>query len=210
MEDITGKKFGKLTVIAFDKKQGTMAKWLCKCECGNVKSIRGDHLKRGEIRSCGCIAKANPLRQTRIYRLWMAMNCRCNSNNENTRKSYKDKGITVCEQWKKDFFAFYDWSINNGYADNLTLDRIDVNGNYCPENCRWTTRQVQSINTSKLFNPTTGIFWSKEMKKWEASLGKLKHLGYFDNIEDAIKCRQNAMTKYLEDIGFFNNTNKKE
>lgn len=203
MENIVGEKFGKLTVVAFDKKQGNMSKWICKCDCGNTKSVRIDHLKNGEIKSCGCLAKANPLRQTRLYKLWMAMNCRCNSNVEKVRKSYKDKGIIVCNEWKKDFFAFYNWSINNGYADNLTLDRIDVNGNYCPENCRWTTRQVQSINTSRLLKSTTGIFWSKEMKKWEASLGKLKHLGYFDNIEDAIKCRQEAMKKYLEEIGFF-------
>lgn len=202
MENLVGKKFGKLTIIEFDKKQGNMSKWRCQCECGNIKSVRIDHLKSGKTKSCGCLAKANPLRKTRVYRCWTAMNCRCNSNNEKVKPHYKDKGITVCEEWK-DFLVFYEWAINNGYADNLTLDRIDVNGNYCPENCRWTTAQVQSINTSRLLKPTTGIFWSKEMKKWEASLGKLKHLGYFDKIEDAIKCRQEAMEKYLIDIGFY-------
>lgn len=202
MYDLTGKKFGKLTVLSFDKKQGTMAKWICQCECGNIKSVRVDHLKNGEIRSCGCIGKADPTRRTRVYRIWGAMKWRCNPQNEKNKKYYADKGITVCKEWL-DFKPFYEWAMSNGYADNLTIDRIDPNGNYCPENCRWTTSQVQSINRSGLFKPTTGIFWSKEMDKWEASLGKLKHLGYFDKIEDAIKCRQEAMQQYLTDIGFF-------
>lgn len=202
MENLVGNKYGKLTVIAFDKKQGTMAKWLCKCDCGNIKSVRGDHLKSGEIRSCGCMAKANPLRQTKLYKTWMAMNARCKSNDTKIKTNYKDKGIAVCSEWK-DFLVFYDWAINHGYEEGLTIDRIDNSKGYCPENCRWATMKVQSINKSKVFEPTTGIYWRDDLKKWEVTVGKQKHLGLFANIDEAIECRKKYLYDYLDEIGFW-------
>ena len=154
-EDLTGKKFGRLTVLEFDSKTNDRKiKWKCICECGNNTSVTGKNLRNGTTKSCGCLhrEKFNHVihgkRNTRIYRIWRNMlnRCECKSHTEYPR--YGGRGITVCSEWKN-FIAFYDWSMSNGYTDNLSIDRKDVNGNYCPENCRWATPKEQSRNTRR-------------------------------------------------------------
>ncbi|WDU82287.1 hypothetical protein [Caloramator sp. Dgby_cultured_2] len=151
--DLTGKVFGRLSVIGYHStnKRGK-ALWLCKCDCGNETVVIGENLRSGKTTSCGCYnremsIKANRIHgmtKTRIYECWLDMKKRCNDLNNKEYHNYGERGIRVCEEWEKDFKNFYDWSINNGYNDNLTIDRIDVNGDYEPSNCRWVTWSQQA------------------------------------------------------------------
>lgn len=155
MSDITGEKFGKLTVLGRDYsyKSPKRTKWICKCECGNTKSIFRDALMQGRTKSCGCEMYANRkgqnkthgMSKTRIYHEWHTMKLRCAPNSPNS-KNYYDRGIHVCNEWKNDFLTFYNWAISHGYAETLTIDRIDNNKGYSPDNCRWITIEAQQAN----------------------------------------------------------------
>lgn len=157
-KDITNMKFGKLTAIklhhqkqCFDKngkKNGTNHYWLCKCDCGNECIVNKYHLLYRRTTSCGCLHRGKTihnLSNSRIYKIWGDMKNRCSNKNNTAFKFYGERGITVCNEWQ-DFKNFYDWSINNGYNDNLTIDRINVNGNYEPNNCRWVDINFQQKN----------------------------------------------------------------
>lgn len=157
-EDLTGKRFGRLVVLERSGHIGAKVAWLCKCDCGNTKRIRGEFLRRGSTTSCGCYhsevaAKAAREAHTfhgdarsRLYGIWHGMKTRCNDLNDPYHaKDYSTRGITYCDEWEV-YEPFRDWALSHGYRDDLTLDRIDVNGNYCPENCRWTTMTVQQRN----------------------------------------------------------------
>ncbi len=154
MKDYTGVKFGTLTAIKPTTVKGNRQYWLCKCECGNLTEIRCDHMFDGRIKSCGCkkyeyIGNAKRIhgkKHTRIYRIYQNMKNRCYNKNFPEYKRYGARGISICEEWLIDRCAFFDWAFKNGYTDELTLDRIDVNGNYEPSNCRWITILEQQNN----------------------------------------------------------------
>jgi len=152
---IEGQQFGRLIVIE-RKMINHRGHSVCKCSCGNIVTIRNDALTSGKTQSCGCITKEiaktginrrkHGLWGTRLHRIWGAMKTRCFNKNFARYKDYGGRGITVCDEWKNNFDAFYDWAMAHGYSDELSIDRIDVNGNYEPLNCRWSTIQEQNVN----------------------------------------------------------------
>lgn len=156
--NLTGKNFGRLTVIGLDDREDRHTYWVCQCECGNIKVARSDALVSGRTQSCGCIKKEQDkinLSQsrhnqfgTRLYTIWQKMKDRCFNDHNPAYYRYGGRGIQVCDSWKERFENFYDWAMNNGYQENLTLDRTDNDGNYCPENCRWVTMKEQCNNRS--------------------------------------------------------------
>lgn len=157
--DMIGKRYGKLLVLkesepycAKDRKRIT---WLCQCDCGNTISVWGESLRSGHTSSCGCLNKEiNSVRMvkhnktnTRLFNIWQGMRSRCyNKNDLNSYPRYGGRGIKMCGKWKNDFQTFYEWSMENGYSDDLSIDRIDNGGDYEPGNCRWVSSFVQSRN----------------------------------------------------------------
>lgn len=153
-KDLTGQKFGRLTVLEFAYRKGKHYHWLCKCDCGNTVIIRKDSLtKKNFTQSCGCLAiekskqrfTQHGLYGTRLFYIYNNMKQRCSNPNDEMYIHYGSRGITICQEWNN-FKSFSNWAMNNGYQDNLTIDRIDVNGNYEPSNCRWVTNKEQQRN----------------------------------------------------------------
>lgn len=152
--DLTGQRFGRLTVIerAGNDNNGS-PKWKCKCDCGVKKVVYGSSLRKGETRSCGCLArelsserkKTHGLSKSKLHGVWANMKDRCENKNCKSFQHYGARGISVCDEWH-DFQCFYDWSISAGYSEGLSLDRIDVNKGYSPDNCRWATSKIQANN----------------------------------------------------------------
>lgn len=196
LKDLTNQKFGRLEVIK--QVRGTKrTSWLCKCSCGNFKIVTSDSLKSKRVQSCGCLRKeiiskiktTHGHRNTRLYRIWANMKSRCYNSNKSNYKYYGALGITVCSEWLQDFENFYNWSINNGYKENLTLDRVNTHDNYNPKNCRWVTTTEQQNNKennyiicysgqehtlaewSNILKMNYSALWAR-LKKWHWSIEK--------------------------------------
>lgn len=161
--DLTGQRFGKLLVV--ERAENTLqgqARWRCKCDCGNESIVRGADLRLGNTITCGCGAHERMTKMnykhgatfrnktSRLYNVWSGMKQRCNYEKHASYKYYGGRGIRVCKEWD-DFEAFKEWAESHGYDNSpkrgeCTLDRINVNGNYEPDNCRWVSMKEQAAN----------------------------------------------------------------
>lgn len=155
LNDLTGKTFGLLTVInRAENDINSKSMWCCKCDCGNEKIISGNSLSRGNSTSCGCfklkLHTTHGMSKSNIYKVFTGMLQRCNNKKHKNYKDYGARGISVCKDWLT-FESFYKWSMENGYRENITLDRVDNNGNYSPSNCKWVTMAQQSLNKRSSF-----------------------------------------------------------
>lgn len=141
-----GKRYGNLVIKDYRDKH-----FICDCDCGNEKAVKPSFLFNGKVQTCGLncpIHKAkNPGKsKTRLYRIWDGMRQRCNNPNKDKYDAYGGRGIKVCEEWNTNFYIFEKWALANGYRDDLTIDRIDGDKGYSPDNCRWATYQEQRDN----------------------------------------------------------------
>ena len=205
-----GRKFGRLTVIGY----GNGHHFICQCECGSIKEYVNKNVIDGVVVSCGCYAKEkdeNSISNSPLHATWNGMKQRCYNSNSHVYSNYGGRNITMCEEWRNDFLKFEEWAIQNGYRPNcgLSLDRIDVNGNYEPSNCRFTSIFVQNVNRRK----STGKYeidvekktlkeWCKEYGLWEATVSyRMKKMGM--SLKEALtaeKMREGNHSPKLLDI----------
>ncbi|MFB5758921.1 hypothetical protein [Paenibacillus medicaginis] len=154
-QDLTNRQFNRWTVLERDRSKTKGTYWLCQCNCENktIKSVIASDLKNGKNMSCGCLHKEihtrHGMANSRLYKTFIDMKSRCLNSIHKSFHNYGGRGVKVCNEWldhNHGFNNFYNWAIRNGYEDNLSIDRIDVNGNYEPSNCRWVTMQIQQNN----------------------------------------------------------------
>lgn len=195
-------RFGRLVVRSVIKRAGKDNKVRsyceCVCDCGKTTIVRADTLRTAT--SCGCISieklkemsTKHHKSHTRLYGIWTAMKARCYNNNTINYRDYGGRGIFVCKEWKDDFSVFYDWAINNGYKSSLTIDRIDVNGNYCPDNCRWISMKKQQNNRT---NNRIISFNGEQhtMTEWGEITG-IKEYNIYNRLQDGWSV-EDALTK---------------
>ena len=180
MKDMIGVKCGRLTVMAFDHKDGRgEAYWRCRCECGNEKVVSGNKLRTGNTKSCGCMQKEHRLEgfhkshgmtETKLYTTWLNMRSRCNKPDNIMYQYYGGRGIRVCQEWNDAFEPFMEWAISHGYEEGLSIDRINVDGNYEPDNCRWVTKKAQYFNRTDN-HLLTAFGKTQTIKEWADETG---------------------------------------
>lgn len=181
-KDLTGQKFNMLKVISFAYIKDSHSFWNCVCDCGKETIVCGSRLTRGLTKSCGCLIKSTPhirskesykhtVEKDRLYSIFMEMKRRCYNKNCRSYKHYGARGITICNEWLENPQQFRDWAFAHGYQDHLSIDRIDVNGIYEPNNCRWVSSKEQANNRRSNLKITfngktmTAAEWC-ELKGW--------------------------------------------
>jgi hypothetical protein len=214
--DMTGNKYGRLIVVGYSGTNNKgKALWECLCDCGNTNIVIGENLRQGVTTSCGCYRKevekiasvTHGLTKTnnkvnRLYSIWLDMKKRCHNPQNKEYKNYGGRGITVYGEWATDYVAFHKWAINNGYTDKLTLDRIDVNKGYSPENCKWSTWVEQGRNkrlSPKNTSGVSGVAYKKQRGLYVARIGvngKRIFIGEYKSFNEAVNARKEAELKY--------------
>lgn len=219
LETAVGKRYGRLIVLEKDlskrKESQQRTRWVCKCDCGTVKSIQAYKLRVGEIKSCGCLRKENAGKLSKRhgksryadgtirpeFNAWVGIKTRCYNKNRPEYERYGGRGIKVCGRWLDSFENFYD-DMGERPTDDHSIDRIDNDEDYSPENCRWATHEQQSRNQRLRKDNNTGIRgvrYYKRDKMYHANIsinGKNMNLGKFESFSDAAKARVDAEMKY--------------
>lgn len=218
-EDLTGRKFGRLMVIETadrGERAGRAQFWKCKCECGKETVTDSYSLTSGRTKSCGCYARENSkhakitepkhgMTHTRIYTIWHHMRTRTSDKaTGKERVDYYERGIRTCPEWdnlENGFENFYKWAMANGYREDLTIDRIDNDGNYEPSNCRWADDFTQARNKRIKKTNKTGYSGVYEQRpgRYRVTIridGKNTTIGHYDSLEDAVIARRDAELKY--------------
>lgn len=213
INDITGQRYGRLVVKEKVDIVNNRSMWKCLCDCGNEKIVRSHDLQRGSVKSCGCLRKEAQLKsslthglsKTRIHKEWRGILHRCKNPTASHYENYGGRGIGVCEDWKNDFISFYTWSMQNGYDDKLTLDRIDNDKGYSPDNCRWVTHMENCHNRGARKDSETGVAGvtirtMKSGKVWyrvhiTKNYNRI-YIGKYDTLEEAITERKKAEETY--------------
>lgn len=184
-QDLTGQRFGRLVALREFKKEGTRQYyWVCKCDCGKEKAVGTYVLIHGKTRSCGCLLIESNLnnnkntshgdsrvnKRNRIYGIWCGITARTKKHKDpSINKNYYERGIKMCDEWKN-YNTFKQWSLDNGYDDSLSIDRIDNDGDYTPENCKWSTRSEQARNR-RTSHPITVNGETKLITDWAKETG---------------------------------------
>lgn len=199
-----GDTYGRLIVVGEEPRRNNRRYMNCTCSCGNTKITSLDCLRKGDTKSCGCLHLERSTTHgdsgTKLYRVWVNFHSRCNDPNQDSYKNYGGRGITVCTDWDT-YPAFKEWAIAHGYAEGLTIDRKDNDGNYHPDNCRWVDLSIQNRNRRKLGSKSsayTGVVWVATHSKWKAQIrvnSERKFLGYFDTELSAAIARDNYIVE---------------
>jgi len=209
--DMTGKEFGQLVVIerSPEKDPTRSIRWVCRCKlCGKFKTVNGSALRAKRMNSCECThgehhGKSFGSKNFHpLYRVWGGIKARCTNPNHNGYPNYGGRGITVCDSWMFKFSTFFNWCLENGWKESLQIDRINNDGNYCSENCRFVTPRKNCLNQRLIRTSNSsgyrGISWDKERKKWVSYIQIKKKqffLGRFMFKRDALDTRNNYITE---------------
>ena len=205
---LEGERYGKLVVMEeaesiYSKTGKMIRRWKCKCDCGNITIVRHGDLRNGSTVSCGCYnyekesaAKTHGYSRTKLGNVFEGMKQRCNNPKNKNYEKYGGRGIKICTEWLNDPKKFFDWAIKNGYKEGLSIDRIDVNGNYEPDNCRWADNEAQCLNQRLRKDNKTGhkgIYYSEGVYRVQIRRNKKRYyFGSYKTLPEAVKVLEEA------------------
>lgn len=186
--ELSGKRFGRLTVLGYSHNCDGFTYWNCLCDCGNEVVVRGVRLTHGTTQSCGCLLRDitaaknreradGRYRDERLYRIYYGIKTRCYNSKEPGYERYGGRGISMCDEWKDDFWKFQEWALSSGYRPDLTIDRVNNDGEYSPQNCRWANVKQQSNNRSSNVILNCGGT-QKTVAEWSEIVGIGKNIIY--------------------------------